>query len=114
MLNGLTDDYKPEIRALEAGSKELSSQMVKDFLLGDEQRDEQNERLSAMWTSNNNRRRFIKSRPFYRKKEDDGKQNNHKPDFGWLKCVSAESQVIEGEDTKVCLVQKPIYGLKQA
>jgi hypothetical protein len=77
MLNGLTEDYKPMVRALEASSKELSSQMVKDFLLGDEQRDEQNERLSAMWTRNNNRRRFNKSHPVYHKKEDDGKQNNN-------------------------------------
>ena len=48
ILNGLTEDYKPMVRALEASNKELSSQMVKDCLYGDEQRDEQNEKLSAM------------------------------------------------------------------
>jgi hypothetical protein len=69
--------------ALEAGNKELSSQMVKDFLLGDEQRDEQNEKLSALWTRNNNHHRFNKSR---HKKEDNGNQSNNKPDLWWLKC----------------------------
>jgi hypothetical protein len=76
MQNGLTKDYKPMVRALEAGNKELSSQMVKDFLLGDEQKDEQNEKLSAMWTRNINRRRFNKSRPVYHKKEDNESQVN--------------------------------------
>ena len=87
MLNGLTEDYKPMVRALEASNKELSSQMVKDFLYGDEQRNEQNEKLSAMWTRNNNHRRFNKSRPAYHKREENGHQsNNDKPDLRWLKC----------------------------
>jgi hypothetical protein len=66
------------VRALEAGNKELYSQMVKDFLLGDEQRDEQNEKLSAMWTRNNNHHRFNKSRPAYHKNEEDGNQSYNK------------------------------------
>jgi hypothetical protein len=80
MLNGLKEDYKPMVRALEAGNKELSSQMVKDFLLGDEQKDEQNEKLSAMWTRNNNRRRFNKSRPVYHKEDNESQAN--KVDLG--------------------------------
>ena len=51
MLNGLPKEYRPMVLALGAAHEKVTSQMVKDCLLGDEQRDKQEDSTaSALWT----------------------------------------------------------------
>jgi len=51
MLNGLPKEYRPMVLALGAAHEKVTSQMVKDCLLGDEQRDKlEDSTASALWT----------------------------------------------------------------